>query len=854
MLRAAIKKLTNKRVFRSKISRKSFKSFALIMINLIFAGWAQAFEIQVTKTPASNSVNSGELVTYTMNVTNVGSQTFTSIEYEYGVIRQAGLSGIVNPDYSEFGGEGCFDSETITSTQLRVDGSCSTGASLLSPGGSAGLSFSFTSDSDATEIFLSIRCTNPNECSETAYSDITQFNPADPGSLSLTSSADVNEGDGSVTVTVERIGGSDGEVTAQVVTLGAFNDSSQTASGGQDYTPLTSSDLTLTWADGDSAPKQISVPILEDVEEESNETFRIRVRPLTGITQNDLFSQITIIDNDQVVTTGGLELPDSVSTNENQTTLTIPVSRINGSEGSINFNYTLAGSFENSTLTATKGEDFEDVSGQLTWTDTDTEAQNIVITITDDQIQEGTETFILSGTVQTDFDSYTISTTVEIIDNDSNTPVEQALKNIAGDDPQKIAVAESISKACPIAAPGQFKTDCDALVSAASSTDPDVNAAASKLLGEITVDDAGAASEISESGINTQKNNLFSRLGALRKGATGLDLSGFTLNIDGLALSESTLPSDLNPLETGGAAGDEENSLLANEKIGVFIGGTISLGDKDKTDNEDGFEFTTRGLTAGVDYRLNDQAVIGSAIGYSSTDTDIDSNGGEIDSDSLSLSVYGTYYRTDNYFIEGILSYAWNNFDQNRNISYQLVGQDAVNQTAYADYDGDQLSIALGTGMHINKGALTLTPTGKLEYIDTNIDSYGEKINGTGAGSGWGVALDDQNLDSMTLTLGINATYAISQNWGVLLPQASVEWVKEFEDDSRLVSGYFLGDQTQEKFILNMDEVDNSYFNLRLGVSGQFENGATGYAYYQRLIGYSNLSVDTIGLGFRWSF
>ncbi|WP_143821168.1 autotransporter outer membrane beta-barrel domain-containing protein, partial [Motiliproteus sp. MSK22-1] len=157
---------------------------------------------------------------------------------------------------------------------------------------------------------------------------------------------------------------------------------------------------------------------------------------------------------------------------------------------------------------------------------------------------------------------------------------------------------------------------------------------ASLVLQQITVDDAGAAVEVSESGVTNQQRNLVSRLNALRGGARGLDLSGLNFNIDGKSLSSAHLPSHWVKPETerGGSAGDEESSLFS-DKVGIFIGGTISLGDKDKTDNEDGFEFETQGLTLGVDYRMTEQTILGAALGYTQIDTDIDNNGGSLDTD-----------------------------------------------------------------------------------------------------------------------------------------------------------------------------------------------------------------------------
>ena len=70
-----------------------------------------------------------------------------------------------------------------------------------------------------------------------------------------------------------RTGGSSGAVGVSYAT------SNGTATAGSDYT---STSGTLSWANGDTANKTFSVPILNDTLDEANETFTLTLSESNG--------------------------------------------------------------------------------------------------------------------------------------------------------------------------------------------------------------------------------------------------------------------------------------------------------------------------------------------------------------------------------------------------------------------------------------------------------------------------------------------------------------------------------------------------------------------------------------------
>ena len=99
-------------------------------------------------------------------------------------------------------------------------------------------------------------------------------------------------------VNINRTGGSSGEIGVQVLLNGG------TAMGGAsslgDSIDYDNSFITINWADGETAPKTVNIPIIDDTVAEDNETLNLTLSDATGGatigTQNTAL--LTIIDND----------------------------------------------------------------------------------------------------------------------------------------------------------------------------------------------------------------------------------------------------------------------------------------------------------------------------------------------------------------------------------------------------------------------------------------------------------------------------------------------------------------------------------------------------------------------------
>ncbi len=110
-----------------------------------------------------------------------------------------------------------------------------------------------------------------------------------------------------------------------------------------------------------------------------------------------------------------------------------------------------------------------------------------------------------------------------------------------------------------------------------------------------------------------------------------------------------------------------------------------------KNDADDSFEFTTdtQGVSIGRDY-LNSGFFYGVSGGYSQSAIDYENVDSEGDTNSLNLSLYGSYF-ADKYYLDAILSYSNHDYSMKRSIPI-------LNETATGNYRADEYGAYLKGG------------------------------------------------------------------------------------------------------------------------------------------------------------
>lgn len=311
-------------------------------------------------------------------------------------IRTGGVDGAVSADF-----------QTVDGTAVApADYTSAAGTVNFASGDATPQPINVTIVDDAlvepAETF-SVQLSNPQggaTLGAEAQSTVT-INDFEAGVVELSIAAiDVDEAAGTATLTVTRTGGSSGPASVNYAFAGG------TAAAGVDFNGVGG---TLTWADGDAAPKNITASIVDDTLVESTETFSVTLSGASGATLGaQSTATVSILDNDSVVEFA----ITAVTVNESAGTASLTVTRTGSSTVAASVNF----AFADGTADAT---DYNGVPGTLNWPGGDTAPRTITVGIIDDLSVESTEAFsvTLSGASGATLGPQSTAT-ISITDND----------------------------------------------------------------------------------------------------------------------------------------------------------------------------------------------------------------------------------------------------------------------------------------------------------------------------------------------------------------------------------------------------------------------------------------------------
>ncbi len=368
----------------------------------------------------------------------------------------------------------------------------------------------------------------------------------------------------------------------------------------------------------------------------------------------------------------------------------------------------------------------------------------------------------------------------------------------------------------------------------------------------------------------TQFTNIGARLAQLRQGIGGLSFSGLDLGMptaNGVGQFFAMLKDFTGfkgiPSLIGGNSGDD-GSAVTPSRWGFFLNGSLRRGSQDTTINETGFGFRSNGITAGADYRLRDDIVLGLAYGHSNGNTKFIDGSGRLDSRGNSVSLYGTYYR-EALYVDAIGTFGHIGYDAARTTSYSVdqnsttIPSNCVGGTCSIDVTGStgarQLAFATNVGYGFHYKGLTFGPDASLDYTRVDVNGFTENDP---SDSGMGLVFARQVGESLLLKTGGHVSYALNTRFAVLLPEARAHYVHEFKNDQRAVTVHFADDPSADtssgpisNFVIFTDRPDRGYFDWAAGFSAQFPFGISAYADYSALAGQGNIHTHEFAFGVR---
>ena len=266
-------------------------------------------------------------------------------------------------------------------------------------------------------------------------------------------------------------------------------------------------------------------------------------------------------------------------------------------------------------------------------------------------------------------------------------------------------------------------------------------------------------SQLAKNSITQSTSTVSNRLSYLKQNRGNDNLSKQNIKLD---FGNAVLTSLTNELLA------KNDKKIIPDDWSSWSEGTISMTKIGDTSNSSSKEIDSQGIAVGFDKRLNDNDLLGFAVQYGQSDTDIGTSGSGIDTKNYNISIYRTKPLDDNNFIEGTIGVG--------QIKSDLVRKNGSN-TLTGSRDGNQIFGSINYGKNFNKKGFSLTPIGRIYLGYTELDAYTEI--GTDA-----LSYDKQTVESGLASLGLEVNDIIKFNQSNLKPFGKVEYGLDFSNFS----------------------------------------------------------------------
>ena len=163
-------------------------------------------------------------------------------------------------------------------------------------------------------------------------------------------------------------------------------------------------------------------------------------------------------------------------------------------------------------------------------------------------------------------------------------------------------------------------------------------------------------------------------------------------------------------VSTGGEGMSSGDNIF--ERAAMWVQGLFNHSKLDDTSKAYGFDADSSGVAMGAEKYVTEDTKIG--LGYAYTNTDIDGFMRSTDVDTHTAFVYGEY-KPSNWYVNGIASYGWSDYSEDKTISGIGVK---------ADYDVETFGLQAMTGYDMQVKGFGLTPEVGLRYVHISQDGY----------------------------------------------------------------------------------------------------------------------------------
>ena len=272
-------------------------------------------------------------------------------------------------------------------------------------------------------------------------------------------------------------------------------------------------------------------------------------------------------------------------------------------------------------------------------------------------------------------------------------------------------------------------------------------------------------SQLAKNFISQSTSTVSNRLSYLRQNRGNDNLSKNNIKFD---FGNAILTSLTNELLA------KNDKSIIPDNWSSWSEGSLSSSKIGDSTNSSSSETDTQALAFGFDTKLNDNDLLGFAIQYGKSDTDVGSSGSKTDSENINLSVYRTRPLNDDNFIEGMFGVGL--------IESDLTRISGAN-TLTGSRNGTQIFGSINYGKTLDKGDFNLTPIARVDLGYTELDAYSE--TGTDA-----LTYAKQTIESGLASIGLEFSDIVKFNDNKLKPFGSIEYGMDFSNSSDAKMNY----------------------------------------------------------------
>jgi outer membrane lipase/esterase len=147
-----------------------------------------------------------------------------------------------------------------------------------------------------------------------------------------------------------------------------------------------------------------------------------------------------------------------------------------------------------------------------------------------------------------------------------------------------------------------------------------------------------------------------------------------------------------------------------------YMLGNGAYSDRHATVASNGFNLDSVGGTAGIEYRINNNAFVGGAFDYSNPKAKFFNNAGTTEANAYQFGAYGAWANA-HFFAQGLATFGWQNYRNSR---------PGVVDTITSNPDGTSFVAAGKVGYLFDVGRSQIGPIGGLTYARAKVNAYTE--------------------------------------------------------------------------------------------------------------------------------